>query len=142
MTLEGGPYIQVACFADYIIRAVDGKISIIGIVDVVNHVKRGQNPPDIMEPFTYTLNLIVILKSGHATGRNTLRIVPEKPNGETLPPHTISTRFEGGERGSAVIVDMTITFELEGLYMFDIFLEEEKLTAIPLRINYNRVFTQ
>lgn len=47
--------------------------------------------------------------------------------------------FEGEEKGQNVIVDMNVSFPIEGLYWFLVYLNEMKLTAIPLRVKYNRV---
>lgn len=38
-------------------------------------------------------------------------------------------------------MNLAFTFEVEGLYWFNIYLDDEKLTAIPFRVKYNRVVT-
>jgi len=40
--------------------------------------------PEDMPQFTYTLKLVIMLKSGAARGRHELKVVPELPSGETL----------------------------------------------------------
>jgi len=54
---------------------------------------------------------------------------------------TVTVHFEGEEKGHNVITRMALTFEHEGLYWFKVYLGEELLTAIPLRVRYNRIVT-
>ena len=120
-------------------REGSGVASLIRIIDTINHETRGPEAPEEMQSFRYPLTLIVMLKSGSARGRHELKIVPEKPDGSALDPIIHSFHFEGEERGHNFILNLNMNFELEGLYWFDVFLGEEKLTAIPLRVKYRRV---
>ena len=49
--------------------------------------------------------------------------------------------MEGEERGFNNIVNMVFTFTMEGLYWFNVYLDDALLTRIPLRIKYNRIVT-
>jgi hypothetical protein len=80
-----------------------------------------------------------MLKSGAARGRFNLKIVPELPNGTTQPAVPVTVHFDGEEKGQNIVADMNFIFTLEGLYWFNVFLDEVKLTSIPLRVKYNRV---
>lgn len=139
MAVETGPFIQVACFCEMVLREGSGVASLIRIIDTIHHEVRGSEPPEEMKPFQYQLSLVVMLKSGSARGRHELKIVPEKPDGSTLDPITHSFHFEGEERGHNFVLNLNMNFEYEGLYWFDVFLGDKKLTAIPLRIKYQRV---
>ena len=83
-----------------------------------------------------------MLKSGRARGRHELKMVPELPSGEIKPPFSRSIQLEGEERGTNNIINMEFTFTMEGLYWFNIYLDDLLLTRIPLRIKYNRIVTQ
>ena len=66
---------------------------------------------------------------------------PEKPSGERMPIAEMPAHLEGGERGINAIFNLQMTFDMEGLYWFDIYLDEPYeqatlLTRIPLRIIY------
>ena len=139
MAFEDGPYVQTACFCDVIIEDKTGVISLIRIIDTLTHTATGANPPDDMPPVPYSLKLVLMLKSGNARGRSNLRIVPELPTGETKEPFVVTTYFEGEERGQNVIANISFVFEVEGLYWFNVYLDDQKLTAIPFRIKYNRI---
>ena len=139
MSFEGGPYIQAACFCDTIIEDKTGSLSLIRIIDTITHMERGPEPPEEMPTFPFSLKMVVMLKSGDARGRANLRVVPEKPTGATLDPFTVTVHFDGEERGINVITNMALNFDVEGLYWFNIYLDDKQLSSIPLRVKYNRI---
>lgn len=139
MPFEGGPYVQAACFCDTVIEDKGGVLSLIRVIDTLTHLERGPNPPEDMPPVPHVGKLVLMLKSGTARGRWNLRVVPELPTGETKEALTLSVHFEGEERGTNVVADMHFVFEHEGLYWFRVYLDDEELTAIPLRVKYSRV---
>ena len=134
-----GPYIQVACFCDTVIEDKQGVLSLIRIIDTLTHTEAGPNPPEDLPAFGYLLKLVIMLKSGAAKGRHNLKVIPELPNGSTQEPVDITAHFEGEEKGQNVVADMNFVFTLEGLYWFNVFIGEAKMTAIPLRVKYNRI---
>lgn len=138
MPFERGPYVQAACFCDMVLRSEGGVLSLIRVIDRLTHTETGPAPPEQMPAVSYPMNLVVMLKSGRARGRRTLRLVPELPSGETLPELTFTVHFEGEEKGQNVIMRPAFAFPLEGLYWFRIYLGDEELTAIPFRVRYNR----
>ena len=141
MPYEEGPYIQVACFCDQVIEDKSGAISLIRIIDTITHSVGGPNTPEEMQPFSRTLTLVLSLKSGVARGRNSLTIKPELPTGESKDPLLFTVHFEGEEKGTNLILQMNFLFQYEGLYWFEIWLPDHKLTAIPIRVRYNRSMT-
>jgi hypothetical protein len=80
-----------------------------------------------------------MLKSGNARGRHNLKIVPELPSGETETPITVTVHFEGEEKGQNVTLPLAFTFKFEGLYWFNVYLDEQKMTALPFRVKYDRI---
>jgi len=141
MTFEGGPYIQAACFCEIALQDKESVLSLIRIIDTLNTNAAGPNPPEDMPPVTHMLKLVLMLKSGMARGRYNLKLVPQLPDGSTKDAKIMTVHFEGDEKGHNVIMNMAFTFEVEGLYWFNIYLDDDKLTAIPFRVKYNRVVT-
>ena len=135
---ETGPYIQVAAFCERVLRESDKVISLIRIIDVVTHNESGPNAPDDMPAIRYPLNLVLTFNSGSARGRMDMTIIPELPSGELLDSTTMTVRFEGEGRGANAIVDIDITYQLEGLYWFIIQLDGQMITRVPLQIRYVR----
>jgi len=142
MQFEQGPYVQMAGICDQVIEDKTGVLSLIRIIDTITHTVEGPNAPPEMPPVTYPMKMVIMLKSGRARGRHELKIIPELPSGETKRPHIRSIQMEGEEKGFNNIINMLFTFTMEGLYWFDVYLDDSLLTRIPLRIKYNRVITQ
>jgi len=132
----------MAGICDQVIEDKTGVLSLIRIIDTITHTVEGPNAPPEMPPVTYPMKMVIMLKSGRARGRHELKIIPELPSGETKRPHIRSIQMEGEEKGFNNIINMLFTFTMEGLYWFDVYLDDSLLTRIPLRIKYNRVITQ
>lgn len=141
MANEGGPYVQAACFCNMVIEDKTGALSLIRIIDMLTHTQTGPNPPEEMPPVPYEGTLVLMLKSGRAMGRHNLKIVPELPSGETQDSIVTSVHFEGDEKGQNVISNLRYVFTQEGLHWFNVYLDDDKLTAIPFRVRYHRVVT-
>lgn len=114
----------------------------IRIIDTLTHTVGTENPPEELPPFITGLKLVILLKSGEARGRNTLKILPELPAGQSDPALPLDVYFEGEEKGQNIILDLQFNFRFEGLHWFHIFLDEEELTALPIRVKYQRVMTR
>lgn len=135
-----GPFVQVACFCEKVIQDTTGVFSLIRIIDTIEHSTSGPNPPEKMPPFNFRMYMVLMLKSGDALGRWNLKIEPHLPTGETKQPFTFTTHFEGEEKGHNIILDFTFTAEYEGIYWFKVYLDDnDLLTALPLRVKYNRL---
>ena len=141
MPFEAGPYIQAACFCEMVLEDKEGVLSFIRLIDTVTHAQIGASPPQDMPPVPYEIKLVLMLKSGTAIGRYNLRVVPELPDGSTKDPVVLTVHLEGEERGQNLIIRLGLTLEMEVLYWFKVYFEDQKLTQIPLRVKYNRVVT-
>ena len=136
MAFEEGPYVQVACFCEEVIEDKTGRFSLIHIIDTLIRSSKEPTSPEQMQPFSKNLKLVVMLKAGMAQGRSTLRIVQELPTGETEEPIEVTAYFDGDERGWHDIRARDFLFRYEGLYWFKVYLDDQKLAAIPLRVRY------
>jgi hypothetical protein len=142
MSYIDGPYVQVACFCDSVIEDKSGVLSIIRLIDTIVQNASGENPPEELAPFIQKLNLVISLKSGKARGRNTLKVIPELPTGESRDPIFLTAYFEGEEKGQNFILNIQFDFRFEGLHWFHVFLGDEELTSVPIRIRYQRTVTK
>jgi hypothetical protein len=141
MAFEQGPYIQAAALCEQVIEDKTGVLSLIRIIDTVTPTVASPDAPVEMPPVTYPMKMVIMLKSGRARGRHELKIVPEMPSGELKQPLVRSVQMEGEERGANHIINMFFTFTMEGLYWFNVYLDDTLLTRIPLRTKYNRIVT-
>jgi hypothetical protein len=138
-----GPYLQAALFCDRVLEERDGALSAIRIIDRQMTQAIGADVPTDMPPVLLQSTLLVMLKSGDARGRFTVRVRPEAPSGLQMPHMDIPVSFEGdGDRGVNLVVPLQLQLVEEGLYWFDVFLVDERgdsqtlLTRAPLRTLY------
>ena len=138
---ENGPYVTVACICDRALLEQDGALSLIRIVDRIGMTAIGPAAPDDMPPLDHQFTIVVIVKSGPYKGPATLRIEAEAPSGLKQP--TISTDFhmEGDERGQQFRFNIKTKFEDTGLYWWHVFVNNNFVTKIPLRVMYQRQST-
>ena len=69
-----------------------------------------------------------------------MQIKLEQPSGEetTFAP-AASVFLEGEERGVNLLIPFQFAPEHQGLYWFDVYFEDERITRVPLRAIYQRV---
>ena len=134
---EQGPYLSAALLCEKVLVEQNGVKSAIRIIDRVTRTYVGPNPPTEMEPFDYDVVLLIKFKSGWARGVHTVKIQTAKPSGELAPEIINSVLFEGEEdRGVDIIGDMRIRLDQTGIYWIYIYLNDIRITQIPLRVTY------
>jgi hypothetical protein len=63
--------------------------------------------------------------------------VTEKPSGERNEPKRFPVHFEQGQdRGVNLVLNIVFQPDQEGLYWFDVFLGDARVTRMPLRVMY------
>lgn len=136
----GGPYLQMAFFCEKILNEADGVKSFIRVVDRLTTTAAGPGAPAQMPPTTYTPFLAIGIKSGGARGSHEIRLFREPPSGirDTDPLLSLTALFEGEERGQGIIGPVTMKLEQEGLYWFDLYVDDTLMTRIPFRVIYQR----
>jgi hypothetical protein len=114
-----------------------GMLSIIRIVDRFPLA----GTTDQMQPQPlHNLWLVLVLKSGEMKGvKCMLKITPFTPSGKKLPSAEVGVLFEGDERGTLSMSPLAVIAEEEGLYWFEISVENSVLTRIPLRVMYQKI---
>lgn len=135
-----GPYLQMAVFCERVLEEKDGVLSAIRIVDRITHRAVGQKPTDDMPPFPVNLKALIAFKNGRALGRHTLKLRPIPPSGlptQELPEFSVSILFEGGEhRGTNIILDVGLQVTQEGVYWFEVKIDDHVFTRMPLQVVY------
>ncbi len=136
---DSGPYLVAALLCEKVIQEKDETVSIIRIVDRVTLTIPASGTPENLPPLPLNLSLFLSFKSGSARGRNSIKLKIEAPSGFQLPEQLLPVLFEGEDRGVNLILALNMVVDQEGVYWFNILLEEEHITRIPLRILYQRV---
>lgn len=133
-----GPFVQMATLCEKTLQEADGVLSIIRAVDRVVVTAEGPDLPTDLPRGRLPLILVVMLKSDEARGRYPITLRTQQPSGLYLEDRTFDAIFEGEERGFNLILQIDVD-AVEGLYWFDVVLNDQLLTRVPLRIMYRRV---
>ena len=140
-----GPYLTAAALCERTIQESDGVLTLVRLVDKVTAspvslpgATAGATEAPGFRPFMVSLSLVVALKAGSASDTRTVRVVPREPSGEQLPATEAEVSFAGDNpaRGVNVVINTNLGVREVGLYWFDVFLNEQMLSRIPLQIEY------
>ena len=137
----GGPYVAAAFFCEKVLIEQDGVASVIRMFDrmTVHAQSTTQNAqaPEALPQMAVGVTLYLLLRAGKARGRHRIDLTIELPSGiRHEHPQKQYVQFEGEERGAQMIADMQLPVIGEGLYWFEIAVEGDFVTKIPLRIHY------
>jgi hypothetical protein len=140
---ENGPYLVSALLNERTIQEADGVLTLVRVVDKVTATPGSWTEPQASEmpAFLVSLYLTIILKAGRARGDYVLAVRPEDPTGAVLPASENSITFAGTDDGAGanVIINMNLGIQHVGLYWFNVLLDDQLLTRVPLRIEYEPV---
>jgi hypothetical protein len=134
-----GPYLAAACLCERVLEEKDGVLSAIRMVDRI--MVQGVVPPGVEAPpmpaIPIQLTALISFKNGAARGSARLTLQPRSPSDFKLPGPSFPILFEGDEdRGVNIRFLVQFQAQEEGLYWFDVLLDEELLTRMPLRVVY------
>lgn len=129
-------HLSMAVFCERVLREADNVLSVIRVIDRFNVF----GPTATMtQPQPLPFTVLISFKSGILRGKQLLEIRPISPSGTDMQRLSFPMLFEGDdERGNALIAQMSLSFNEEGLYWFDVYLNEELVTRMPLRITYQQ----
>ena len=130
------PYLHVATFCEKVLQEGDGVNSIIRMVDRFNV----QGPTEEMQPVLLQFVAYISFKSGFMRGKQKISIRPKSPSGEELPSMDIPVLFEGDDdRGPALVMPIAWTANEEGVFWWDLYVNDVLVTRIPLRVAYQQM---
>jgi hypothetical protein len=135
MPVTGGPYLGAAIFCEKVLRETDGVLSLIRVVDrwTVNGVA------EVMPLTVIQTTLVIMLKSGIHRGSSQITLTPTSPSGKLMQAVTLPTIFEGDDdRGVAAIANIGFPVQEDGVYWFDLEVDGQQMTKLPLRVAYLR----
>lgn len=137
--MNNGPYLIAAVICEKVLQEKDETISIIRMIDRVTLTAPASASPETLPPIPLSLSAFISFKSGSARGRHTVKFRTETPSGIKSPEQLFPVLFEGEDRGANIILVLNIVIDQEGVYWFDVLLEDQLLTRIPLRVLYQRI---
>ena len=137
MPFDSGPYLSAAVLCEKVLTEADGVKSAIRIIDRINHSPAVAETAAPMAPFDIQLSLLLKFKSGSARGPMSLEVRFTKPSGESPTPVQQTVNFEGeDDRGIDIVAGLRLKVDQAGLHWFDVYLEGERVTRVPLRVVY------
>jgi len=129
-------YLQMALFCEKVLKEADNVLSVIRVVD--RFTVPGVTPE--MPPQPLTFMIVISFKSGFMRGKQVIAIRPKSPTGVDLPAMEFPVLFEGDDdRGLAMAFPIQWVPPEEGLYWWDVYLNQELVTRMPLRVVYQRM---
>jgi hypothetical protein len=137
----GGPFLSSALFCERVLQEKDGVLSLIRIIDRLIHNVSGEDAPDKMPSFKIQISILIGFKSGDVRGKRELKIKPNAPSGKILPVVSVPILLEGADKGANVNIGYAFEAQEEGLYWFDVMLNDELFTRMPLSIIYQKTQT-
>jgi len=129
-------YLHVATFCEKVLREADGVSSIIRLIDTFNV----QGTEDEMQPIVLPFMVYISFKSGFMRGKQKISLRPKSPKGEDLPSMDFPVLFEGDDdRGPAIGFQVNWPVQEEGLFWWDLYVNDELVTRMPLRVAYQQL---
>jgi hypothetical protein len=129
-------YLHVATFCEKMLHEADGVNSIIRMIDRFTV----QGPSEDMQPVVLPFMVYISFKSGFMRGKQKISLRPKSPKGEDLPSMDFPILFEGDDdRGPAFGFQVNWPVNEEGVFWWDLYLNEELVTRMPLRVTYQQV---
>lgn len=138
MASANGPFLQIAAICERVLEERDGVMSVIRMVDRFTIDAGPDDPPD-MQPRILPLMVLIIFKAGAATGSAVVGIQPEGPDGIKRAKIELPVLFEGEDRGVALRLNIALEVPVAGLYWFDVTVDRELSTRIPVRVVYRQI---
>jgi len=131
-------YLAMAVFCEKVLREMDNVLTVVRVIDRFNVL--GATPE--MQPALLQFTVLISFKSGFLRGKQLLSVRPKSPDGDDLPQMTFPILFEGdADRGNALVSPTQFLVDKEGLYWFDVHLNDELVTRMPLRVTYQQLAT-
>ena len=133
-----GPHLLCAVLCERVLEEKNGVKTAVRMVDRITRTVRRPAVPAEMEPFDYSITLLVRFKSGAARGGLPFLVRLIKPSGESGPSGKFNLNFEGDDdSGIDVVMPMKLRLDMTGLYWIEIILQSVRVTRVPVRVVYN-----
>ncbi len=142
MASSGGPYLLMAVLCQTAQQDQYGSFSVINVLEQLVAGTNDPNAPEKMPTFRFQGHLAVQIAAGDASGSHRLSVVPVQPSGERLDAVSQRIQFKGIDHRATFISNVSMDIEEEGVYWFDVTLDDRIVTRIPLRIRYERQYVE
>jgi hypothetical protein len=118
-----------------VLQEASGQLSFIRITDALSIA----GPLKEMQPATITLFAVVGFKAGFAHGKYEIKVNGITPSKNEFMTVNQAVYFEGEDRGVNAIFVLSLALPEEGVYWFDVLLQDVVTTRMPLRVLYQQI---
>jgi hypothetical protein len=131
-----GPLLAVAALAERVLTEQDGVVSLVRIVDHFTFqpprsaVESDEEWRGVVDATAY-----VSFKAGGFSGPATIRLEPVFPGDERRPGIDVPIEFPDPAGGANLVVKINLATRTPGVYWYDVYLNEKRVTSIPFRIS-------
>jgi hypothetical protein len=137
-TDNDGPYVAVAVFCEHILTEKDGTLSVIRIRDTFD-IQPAPSNTRINTPPIAPIPALISFRSGGAKGKKLVSIEVTTPSGKKLKSQmNLPVIFEESQLGVNLITTIDLEIEEVGVYWFDVLIDNQIMTRMPLKINILR----
>jgi hypothetical protein len=137
------PLLNAAFFCERVIQEKDNVLTPYRIIDsltitpplddnILSQIK-AINTDKVILPLAH-IQFFMVLKSGDAMGERVIRLDTINPSGEKVKGVENVVNFLGGEASLYSYGPFAVRFKTEGLYWYDLKINDKLLTRVPLRI--------
>jgi hypothetical protein len=133
-----GPYLLMAVLCQRADQDQYGSFNVINILEQLIVGSDDPNAPEEFPGFRLEAQLVVSLASGNKRGDAEITIEPTDPKLNRLQPVSQGVRFSGEDHRVTIVSNVSLDVEHTGVYWFNVLLDGESISWIPLRIGYQR----
>ncbi len=132
---HSGPFLQMAVLCQAVLQEGNGQLSLVRITDSLGLAGVQRE----MQPQPFTLHMVVAFRAGFAHGKYSVKVVGNTPSKQEFPVGEQSPYFEGEDRGVNLIFLLSLVLQEEGVFWFDVLLQDTFVTRTPLRVTYQQL---
>lgn len=131
-----GPYLIMASFCEKVLQERDDVFTAIRLVDTLQLLAMSGEKPDEMPAVTIRAYFLVRFASENLTASREFRLFCTNPSEEKKQVVASTIYFEESGLGVNINVTANLGLKAEGVYWFDVYLDEEHFAHVPLKIAY------
>lgn len=133
--------VNATLLCERVLQEADGTLSAIRIIDQVTlePIPEGLPPDAEIVPAQMAVALLVVVKDPSGPSTRHLRVQGRSPKGTTTEVGSERVRLRTGlspVAGANFIVNLNLGLRHEGMYWFDVFLDEKFLSSVPLHVRF------
>lgn len=130
-----GPFLSAALIAERALTESDNVLTIVRIVDKIVIPPEAANQPKGTR-LSFPLWFAVSFKSGGFKGTSEVLLIQVSPSGDTEQVGDSQVQFDGmAATGFNILTPLTLKWEGEGQYWYEILRDNEFVSRIPLNVS-------